>query len=134
MPNYRKETNRIIVHHSLSHDVSAETIAEWHKERGFYTIGYHYVIRTDGSIEEGRGREEIGAHAKGRNADSIGICLTGDFRNAKPTRDQYAALRDLIRTLRRIYGHMPIEAHRGGKNPCPGKGFCMMTLDLLLGL
>lgn len=72
--------NTIIVHCSDSdypqHD-SIEVITSWHLERNFKDIGYHYVITKDGKIHKGRAESVIGAHCKGENKDSIGICLTG---------------------------------------------------------
>jgi len=72
---------KIIVHCSDSPDnrvtVDAAEIDRWHRERGFAKIGYHYVIKRDGTLETGRREAEIGAHVAGHNADSIGICMVG---------------------------------------------------------
>ncbi len=70
------DQTKAVIHHTASHDVSRDTIDKWHKERGWDGIGYHYVIRKDGSIEIGRNRNITGAHAKGRN-NRLGIALTG---------------------------------------------------------
>ncbi len=80
------DTTRAVIHHTASHDVSAAEIDRWHKqntyidkngkERHWDGIGYHFVIRTDGTIEKGRDIQKQGAHAKGRN-DRLGIVLTG---------------------------------------------------------
>lgn len=71
--------DEIIVHCSdsdlVAHD-SAAVIEEWHKQRGFSSIGYHYVITKKG-IEFGRPVDIKGAHCKGHNEKSIGICVTG---------------------------------------------------------
>lgn len=65
-------------------DIGVEEITEWHKARGWRTIGYAHVIRRNGVVELGRdldgdgdAADEIGAHAKGFNKESIGICLVG---------------------------------------------------------
>ena len=75
-----REIDEIILHCSWSdvvaHD-NAKTIDRWHKARGWRGIGYHFVIVKSGLIELGRPLIEVGAHAKGRNFYSIGICLTG---------------------------------------------------------
>lgn len=72
---------KIIVHCSDSPDdrvtVDAAEIDRWHRERGFAKIGYHYVIKRDGTLEAGRREAEIGAHVAGHNSDSIGICMVG---------------------------------------------------------
>lgn len=70
----------IIIHCSAIppyQDSSAETITRWHIARGFKTIGYHYVIRRDGTIENGRPLEQVGAHCQNHNKHSIGICYEG---------------------------------------------------------
>jgi len=110
----RKRTKRIIIHHSLSHDVSAETIKEWHLERGFSDCGYHFIVRYNGAIEHGRHFHLVGAHAKGRNADSVGICVTGDFTKGHPTLWQYWGLKNLIKSMRVIYcEELEVEYHHG---------------------
>jgi len=55
----------------------AGDIDVWHRQQGFNEIGYHFVIRRTGKIEEGRDISKIGAHVKGENHDSIGICWIG---------------------------------------------------------
>lgn len=105
------DTTKAVIHHTASHDVSAETIDGWHRERGFDGIGYHFVIRADGDIEHGRSITKLGAHAKGRN-DYIGIVLTG---HDMFTQSQIASLKKLIKDL----GITHIERHH---EQCPGKG------------
>ena len=75
-----REINEIIIHCSATdwgHDIDADTIRDWHKARGWSDIGYHYVIRLNGDIQQGRELSKTGAHVKGRNTGSIGICLIG---------------------------------------------------------
>lgn len=105
------DTSKAVIHHTASHDVSASTIDQWHKERGWDGIGYHFVIRKNGSIHKGRPLTKLGAHAKGRN-HYVGIALTGfdDFTQA-----QKDSLTRLIRDL----GIRHIEPHH---EKCPGPG------------
>ena len=75
-----RQLDMIIVHCSAtppSMDIGADEIRKWHLEQGFSDIGYHYVIRRNGSVESGRPLDQPGAHCKGHNARSIGICLVG---------------------------------------------------------
>ncbi|MCG8993715.1 N-acetylmuramoyl-L-alanine amidase [Laribacter hongkongensis] len=102
---------------------AAATIDVWHSARGFrrndaarqacnpalYSIGYHYVIDTDGRKETGRGLDEIGAHAAGHNKNSIGICMVGTDRF---TRAQFDALGALVRALKARYPAARICGHR----------------------
>lgn len=87
---------RIIVHCSASPDgknISVDEIKQWHLEKGFNDIGYHYVITTDGKVHEGRSLLLEGAHCEGANFDSIGICIVG---NTRFYASQLASLRTLV--------------------------------------
>lgn len=131
----RKTTVAILVHCSATPetaDVGAAEINLWHKERGFSKIGYHYVIRRDGSVELGRPVEEIGAHCVdgGMNSKSIGVCLVGgiDANDKRKAEDNYtvaqkSALRDLLLDLKSTFPSVSvIMGHRdvpGVKKACP---------------
>ena len=104
--NERNMTNMIVVHHTgnpVDDDLSAEEIHESHKAQGWAGIGYHYVIRKDGTIEEGRPVWSVGAHAYGRNRDTVGIHVCGNFEIATPTEMQLNSLAELIGWLCRKY-------------------------------
>lgn len=74
-----RNINRVILHCSATAEVMTlmPTRCAWHLSRGWSDIGYHYVIRLDGTIESGRPINKIGAHARGQNKDSVGICYVG---------------------------------------------------------
>lgn len=111
----------IIVHHSAtkaSQDVTAADIARWHRERGWLGIGYHWVIRRDGCIEAGRFINEQGAHARGWNDRSVGICLVGGLSKAGEVEDnftdeQYRALQALVLA---INPDLPLKLHKDVAN------------------
>ena len=95
-----REIKKIIIHCSDSdypvHD-NVETIRTWHMIRGFNDVGYHYVITKSYGVAVGRLEEEIGAHCKGHNDDSIGICLTGKHEFSESQfRDAYGLIMDLM--------------------------------------
>ena len=106
---------------------SAAQIDTWHRQRGFHLgIGYHYVIRRDGSIEKGRPEWLIGAHCMNHNAHSIGICYEGglDIRGDPAdtrTEAQKVAMRQLLEDLHERYpralilGHHDLNPHKA----CP---------------
>lgn len=118
----RQRTSLIVIHCSATpagRDVTAAEIDTWHKQRGFNKIGYHYVIRLDGSIEAGREVDEVGAHAKGFNTVSVGICLVGgvDANNIKQAEDtftpaQYRTLERLVGDMLRKYPNARVCGHR----------------------
>lgn len=110
----------------------AAAIDEWHAARAFRrtdanralarpalrAVGYHYLIDVDGVCESGRAPWEIGAHVKGRNARSLGICLAG---TDKFTPEQWAELERLVRELMRCYGITAVSGHNQYANKlCPG--------------
>ena len=107
-----RDINRIIIHCSATRegqDIDAATIKRWHTEdRGWSDIGYHYVIRLDGCLEAGRPLDRTGAHVKGHNKDSIGICYIGgcdEDMNPKDTMtpEQEDTMRELIFSLRMVW-------------------------------
>lgn len=116
-----RQINLIVVHCSATpegRDVTAADINKMHIARGFKKIGYHYVVRLDGTVETGRKENEIGAHAKGYNANSIGVCYVGglasDGKTPKDTRTpaQKSALKKLLHTLKQRYPDARIVGHR----------------------
>jgi len=96
---------------------SAAQIDTWHRQRGFHLgIGYHYVIRRDGTIEPGRPEWLTGAHCKNHNAHSIGVCYEGglDIRGQPAdtrTEAQKAAMRRLLEELHGRYPKVLIVGH-----------------------
>jgi N-acetylmuramoyl-L-alanine amidase len=107
-----REIDKIIIHCSATRegqDVSVDTIRRWHVvDNGWDDIGYHYVISLDGSIHKGRPNNVQGAHTKGHNKNSIGICYIGGCdkdMNPKDTRTeaQKESLEILLEGLIGIY-------------------------------
>ena len=75
----RRATKRIILHHAEYSRCTADDIHQWHIDRGWSGIGYHFFVRKDGSVYRGRPENTVGAHASGANSDSIGICAEGKY-------------------------------------------------------
>lgn len=130
----RRVTNRIVVHHTAGSDHSAAEIHRMHLNRGFSGIGYHYIIRANGSIERGRPEELRGAHAGKANADSIGIGLTGNFEKQVPATAQMDALVWLIGDIRQRHGQdITVIRHSDVMATlCPGKLFPWAELQTRL--
>ena len=123
----RSYTDMIVIHHTGSPDMdaSAEQIHGWHLGNGWSGIGYHYVIRKDGTIERGRPEWSIGSHAYGENSHTIGIHLSGDFEQAYPTEDQIESCAKLIADICDRYGISIDRDHIVGhgelmSTTCPG--------------
>tara|TARA_X000001382_G_scaffold47933_1_gene32436 strand:- start:238 stop:645 length:408 start_codon:yes stop_codon:yes gene_type:complete len=123
-----REIEKIIVHCSATpegRDVSTEEIRQWHLDRGWSDIGYHFVIELDGTVGDGRPVEIAGAHAQGHNSDSIGVCYVGGVDSdmePKDTRteEQKESMDDLIRDLLDEYPHAVVIGHRDvSEKACP---------------
>lgn len=129
----RKRTEYIAVHCSASKPdpaTDAKVIDRWHRQRGFLMIGYHYVIKTDGTVEKGRDEDAIGAHVEGFNSVSIGICMVGGVDENGPTGKpvnnftdaQFDSLAKLLKQLKDKYPLGQIQGHRDFHNvakACP---------------
>ena len=118
--NIMRKIDSIIIHCSatkVGQDFTAADIDRWHRERGFNGIGYHYVVCLDGRLERGRDISLAGAHCKGWNEHSIGICYIGGLDvNGHPadtrTKAQKRVLYQLIMDLQKEYGILQVLGHR----------------------
>jgi len=116
----RMFTRAIVVHCAATkagQDIGAAEIRTWHLARGFEDIGYAVVIRRSGALELGRPIGAVGAHVKGRNHDTVGVCLVGGLDElGQPennyTPGQWAALAITIRFLRNVYPSAEVCGHR----------------------
>lgn len=103
-----EQVRYLVVHTAaFNGDCSAAEIRRWHLERGWSDIGYHFVIRYDGTVELGRNVLYQGAHVAGLNHASIGICCSGNGDVRAFYHEQEAALLALCVTLARTYGVGP---------------------------
>ena len=108
---------------------TAEQLERDHRSRGFRTTGYHFYIRTDGTTTHPRLLGEVGAHVKGLNHCSIGICYEGGLDpDGHPadtrTPRQRERLEELLTILRQLYpqalitGHNHLTPHAPKACPC----------------
>lgn len=115
-----RKIDEIIVHCSatrVGQRCTLQDIDSWHRQRGFNCIGYHYLIYEDGTVVKGRPEEIIGAHAKGHNAHSIGVCYIGGLNSEGVPTDtrsqaQRRSLRNLIADLKCRYPIAVVHSHR----------------------
>lgn len=124
-----RKINKIIIHCAATpegKDFTVQQIDQWHRQRGFRCIGYHFVIYRDGTVHKGRPIEQVGAHCTGQNANSIGICYIGgcaaDGKTPKDTRTpaQKAALIALVRELKASYPKATVHGHNDfAAKACP---------------
>lgn len=125
-----RSINMIVVHCSATRAdcaLTTEDLETIHRRRGFRGIGYHYYIHRDGTVVNTRALELVGAHAKGHNAHSIGICYEGglDARgNPKDTRtpEQRSALHLLVHQLLQQFRNARVCGHRDLSPDLDGDG------------
>lgn len=109
-------------------DIGVKEIRLWHMQKGWSDVGYHYVIRRDGTIEKGRTDTTPGAHAVGYNLHSLGICMVGGLKKGTTKAEdnftpvQYLTLWRLLDELKQTYPDAEILGHRdlpGVNKACP---------------
>jgi hypothetical protein len=131
------KVNCLVIHHSASSpDTTVGDIERWHKARGFkftkpkldypYShIGYHKIILKVGTIINGRPEDKIGAHCKGNNRNTLGICCIGDFTLYSPHPLQLNGLTHCCAVLCKRYNLDPEKAITLHKDwmatACPGE-------------
>lgn len=115
----RNRTDYIVIHCAAtkpSMNIGFTEIDQWHKRRGWLGCGYTWIIRRDGTIETGRSLEEVGAHVKGFNHNSVGICMVGGMDadgdpDANYTQLQWDSLDSLVDVMTKIYPNAAVVGH-----------------------
>lgn len=119
----------IIIHCSATkpdQDIGVKEIRHWHTgERHWPDIGYHYVIRRDGTVEPGRPLDKPGFHCRGHNALSIGVCLAGGLDDSGTaannfTEPQWRVLERTVAELLHLFPAATVHGHNEFANKaCP---------------
>ena len=106
-------------------------IQRWHRDRGFFTIGYHFVVSPTGRIFRCRPVDRQGAHVLGHNRGTVGIALMGDFERERPTAAALGSLDYVRRALVPGGADVPLLGHRDHDgheaNTCPGRFLAELT-------
>ena len=120
-----KEVEGIVLHNSgVSVLQSIEVIHNYHKNKGWAGIGYHYYVRKDGSVYRGRPENMAGAHCPSVNSTSIGICAEGNFNEETMSDIQKQAIIELVKDIKSRYNIKWIKGHREIlATSCPGANF-----------
>lgn len=135
-----RAVKKVVIHCTDSDDsldIGYREIDEWHRQNGWMSVsgiscGYHWIIRRDGTIEQGRPESESGAHVRGHNKDSVGIVWVG---RSKPDAKQLETLKKLVRgVINRyrlgpldVYGHTELD----GKKTCPNLDMDWLRAEIL---
>lgn len=100
----RTNTNHIVILSSKTgpeEDIGITELERQHRDKGCVMVGYHYVIRRDGTIETGRELDRMGHHRRKYNKDSVYVCLIGSDKNF--TKAQLAVLPEIEEELLELY-------------------------------
>ncbi len=127
----RPQTDHILIHCSLDlpdSTIGSKEIDRRHRAEQKFGIGYHFVIRRDGTVDRGRALDDAGIHARGYNHRSVGICLIGGRAlDGEPfpafTQEQFVSLRSLLGELLEVYPEARIRGHsevEDRNEDCPG--------------
>lgn len=119
MKKFIRPISEIIIHCTATpdgRDLHVDDITRYHLQRGFETIGYHYLIALDGTVERGRDATLIGAHCLGHNDRSIGVAYVGGIgKDGAPadtrTPAQRRAMSQLVADLRLRYPLSTVHGH-----------------------
>ena len=125
----RQITDTIVIHCTQTPkdmEVDVEKVTQWHKDRGFDTIGYHYLIKRDGTLQVGRDEDVVGAHAVAVNGTSIGVALVGGGTPSMGWENNFAPIQfETLKTIllklkseyeiEKIIGHYQVD----DKKECP---------------
>ena len=122
----------IVLHYSATYpdqDLDVDDIRKMHLARGFNDVGYHYVIKRDGTVQKGRADNVVGAHVAGHNTGSLGVCCIGGIERAtgpnvgvdNRTQAQKDATVLLVQNLLKKHPKAKVVGHRDlGPTQCPG--------------
>jgi hypothetical protein len=129
-----RKPDAIVVHYAATdYDCTAAQVNEWHRKRGFLPrgsgpypyMGYHRLIRMDGTVEVGRTDDVIGTHCLGHNDHTFGICLSGGLQTTGwPTEAQYRSLENELRRYVQRYGislDRILRHDQLNRTSCPGR-------------
>lgn len=125
----RKRTDYVILHCSATEhdkDLGVRDIDAMHREKGWSGCGYHYVIKLDGTVEAGRSLSAVGAHCRGYNNCSVGVCFIGGLVNGVATNTlteaQIRSGRNLVLSLMETYPDATVRTHRSFSPDMNGDG------------
>lgn len=118
----KRRVSRVFIHCSAASrpSVDAEEVDLWHRQRGWSEIGYHYFIKTDGTVEIGRDLEKTPAAQRFHNLWTIAICLNG-LKPSDFTDRQFLHLKQLCIQINKAYeGKVTFHGHcEVAKKACP---------------
>lgn len=129
------KVDTIVIHHADMNGF-VEDVHKVHLNLGWAGIGYHFYIRKDGSIWEGRPLGYLGAHVKNHNNHTVGVCLEGKLQEEQPTTAQLKSLTYTINHIKNTLNNqkLQVKPHRAlMATACPGKNLTDSMIEALVG-
>ncbi len=120
------EISHLVVHHSASpRSVKPGTIRQWHIEKGWDDVGYHYLEDGQGNFSWGRDPWVVGAHVGGKNTGKLGLCIIGNNSSEDDddhwTDTQLAQARLFLKAIQWVYPSIALVGHNElADTLCPG--------------
>ena len=116
----------VVWHNAAASVCTADAIHSWHLSNGWSGIAYHFFVRKDGRVYQGRPEDKAGGHTLNFGTDWLGICCEGNFDVEYMPIAQQTACRELHAYIEKKYGHIPDKRHKdmpGNATSCPGQHF-----------
>lgn len=127
-----RKIDEIIIHCTAtpkSFKCTIEDIENWHLANGWSGCGYHFYIDRDGFRWYGRDLDRAGAHCKGRNSTTIGVCFEGGGV-WEPTPEQIEEYRHLQDELFDEFGELEVSPHnKYSTKTCPNFDISILQRD-----
>lgn len=126
--DYSNKPKKMVLHHIEASrpgsTIPVTDVHNWHLANGWTGIGYHFYITKDGKVYRGRPENAVGAHAKGVNAESIGIAVEGKYDVEHMPEAQKKSVIELGKYLKNKYKMDNILKHKDvNSTDCPGKNY-----------
>lgn len=123
-PIKRSRTNYIVLHHADASRCTVYDVHQWHLNKDWIGIGYHFFVDKTGRVYRGRPIDTIGAHCPGYNANSVAICCEGNYEQEHMPPAQWKAILELVDYLKQVYPGVKVVGHRDlYSTACPGRYF-----------
>ncbi|OAA90698.1 peptidoglycan recognition protein family protein [Clostridium coskatii] len=130
---YGNKPDTIVLHHAEASHCSVYDIDQWHKQRGWAGIGYHYFVTKAGQVYTGRPENVVGAHCPGENDHSIGICAEGEYMSETMPEIQKNAIIELCKYIKGKYNIKTIGGHKEFySTDCPGTNYPLQEIKDLI--
>lgn len=128
--SYKNNPKQIFLHHAEARSCTIQDVHNWHLSNGWSGCGYHFFVDKQGKVYRGRLENSIGAHCKGHNTNSLGICAEGNYMLEDMPAVQKNAIIELCKHLCSKYGIIDVKGHKEAPyaTDCPGTKYPLQEI------